>query len=473
MNCGRVGWTGWSVVVLSLLLPHQLFGEARWPQFRGPLGQGIAETDKPPVEFGPAKNLLWKVELPAGHSSPCIWDDRIFLTGFAAGKLETLCIRRTDGKILWRQTAPAQKIERVTRANSLATPTPVTDGQRVYVLFGSFGLIAYDLDGREQWRKPLPLVNVRHGTGTSPILAGGKLIVACDQEDMKSFLIAIDAADGKTLWQTPRPMYMTSHATPIVWNHNGVEEVILAGSVRLTAYDVKDGAERWSCLGLEPISICPSPVLGDGMVFVASLSMGERLPSFADALAKCDTNKDGKVAYNEGTKLIKDIFSILDTNRDNFLTAAEWEAWYSVFSLGDHGLFAVKEPRQGGDITKTHLAWKQQKGIPEIASPLYYRGRLFGIRGGGFASCLDAKTGRPLYQDKRIGAEGQYYASPIAADGKIYVASTTGLVSVLEAGDELKVLAKNDLGEAIAATPAIVENKLYIRTADHLWAFGQ
>jgi outer membrane protein assembly factor BamB len=460
-------------MAMTVMVQGRLGAEARWPRFRGENGQGVAERARPPVEFGAGKNLLWKMELPAGNSSPCIWDDKIFLTGFVAGKLETLCIDRKDGKILWRQTAAAaQKMERVTRANGLATPTPTTDGERVYVLFGSFGLIAYDLEGREQWRKALPLVNVRHGTATSPILAGGKLIVACDQEDMKSFLIAVDPADGKTLWQVDRPMSMSSHTTPIAWKHNGVEEVIVAGSVRLVAYDLKDGTERWSCRGLEPISICPSPALGEGMIFVASLSMGEKLPSFADALGKCDGNKDGKLSFNEGTKLIKDVFHILDTNSDNFLTAAEWDAWYGVFGLGDHGLFGVREPEKG-DVTQTHVVWKEKKGIPEVASPLYYRGRVFGIRNGGFASCIEAKTGKVLYQDKRIGAEGQYYASPVAADGKIYVASTTGLVSVIEAGDELKVLAKNDLGEAIAATPAIVENRIYIRTAEHLWAFGE
>jgi outer membrane protein assembly factor BamB len=162
---------------------HRLSAAVAWPQFRGPNSAGVSEADKPPTEFGPETNLLWKTALPAGMSSPCIWGDRIFLTGFADQKLRTLCLQRSDGRILWRQFAPAEKIEEVNPDSSPASGTPATHGERVYDYFGSYGLISYDFDGREQWRKPLPVVVSLNGSGTSPVLIDGMVIVNRDQEE--------------------------------------------------------------------------------------------------------------------------------------------------------------------------------------------------------------------------------------------------------------------------------------------------
>jgi len=461
-----------TLIALVLVLQLPAVGGTRWPQFRGVNGQGIADGDTPPIEFGPARNLLWKTPLPPGHSCPCIWDDRIFLTANDKGKLQTICMDRATGKVLWRQTAPAQKLERINGTNSHGTPTPVSDGQRVYVFFGSYGLIAYDFQGNEQWRRPLPIFNVRHGTAASPILAGNRLIVNGDQEDWKSFLIAVDPANGQTLWQVPRPACFSSHTTPVYWQRDNAEEVIVAGSIRLVAYDAKDGSERWSCSGLEAISICPSPVIGDSMVFAMSYSMDEKLPTFDQLLAKADRNGDGKITPDESPKIVRDIFPIIDMNRDNLITRDEWDTNFRIFKEADNGLFALRAPDRG-DVTSTHVLWKEKRGLAEVASPLYYRGRVFMVRSGGMASCFDAKTGKAFYQAKRLGADGQYYASPIAAEGKIYTASTLGVISVIEAADALNVLARNDLGESIVATPAIVDHKLYVRTAEHLWAFGK
>ena len=157
------------------------FAESNWPQFRGPGGQGIG-TGNPPVEFGPEKNVVWKVDVPHGHSSPCIWGGKIVLTGLADGKLVTFCLNRADGRKLWRTVAPAEKVEGAHRIGSPASPTPCTDGERVYVYFGSLGVLAYDLEGREVWRKALPAPVVEFGTGASPILADGKVIIVADQD---------------------------------------------------------------------------------------------------------------------------------------------------------------------------------------------------------------------------------------------------------------------------------------------------
>jgi len=221
-------------------------GAPSWPQFRGPNGQGVAEGDRPPTEFGAGTNLLWKIEVPGGVSSPCVWDDQIFLTAFSAGKLETLALDRRDGRVRWQRVAPVEKIQRTTESGSPAAATPATDGKHGYVYFASFGLLAYGLDGRELWRKPMPLPNSTYTSGTSPMLAGNRLIQNCDQEEGRSFLLAVDCRNGRTLWQTPRPDFATSYSTPVVWKHGGVEEIVVAGSLRVVGYSVIDGKEKWS-----------------------------------------------------------------------------------------------------------------------------------------------------------------------------------------------------------------------------------
>jgi outer membrane protein assembly factor BamB len=350
----------------------------------------------------------------------------------------------------------------------------------VYVYFGSAGLFAYDFEGHQQWHKPIPLGVVRHGSGTSPIVAGGKLVLNVDQEGMKSFLIAIDPATGETLWQRPRPLCFSSHTTPAHRKaEDGADEIIVAGSVRLVAYDVADGSERWSVRGLEAISICPSPALGGGKVFATSLSLGEgRLPTFDELLRQSDKNGDGRISYAESTGIARDVFDVLDADHDGQLTRQEWERYSDLFRQAGSGLFAARLPVAGerGDLTDTHVLWRHAKNTPVIASPLADgSGHVFVIRGGGLASCFDAQTGEPLYESKRLAAPGEYFASPIgAADGKVYVCSANGVVSVIEGAFTrgAKTVAKNDLGEGIEATPGIAGDTLYVRTAEHLWAFG-
>jgi outer membrane protein assembly factor BamB len=183
-------------VLLVLLGGLEGHAASSWPQFRGPNGQGVAERDRPPTEFGPGTNLLWKTRVPGGVSSPCIWGDRIFLTAFSTGKLESLCLDRRDGHMLWRQVAPAETKERANELGSPASATPATDGRRVYVTFSAFGLLAYDFEGREQWRKPLPVPNFATRTGTSPVLVGQRVMLNCDQDGGPSFLLAVDSRDG-------------------------------------------------------------------------------------------------------------------------------------------------------------------------------------------------------------------------------------------------------------------------------------
>jgi len=446
-----------------------------WPQFRGPNCSGVSESDKPPVEFGPATNLLWKTALPPGLSSPCIWEDRIFLTALETGKLHTLCLRRRDGKMLWRQVAPAEGMEEVNPTSSPASATPATDGKRVYVYFGSYGVLAYDLEGRERWRRSLPMPGLINGSGTSPAIMENLLIINRDQEEGKSSLLALDGNSGRTVWETPRPEARSSYTTPIVWRHDGAQEVVLAGSFRVVGYGLKDGREQWSARGLEAVSVCPTPVIGDGRLYAMSRSFGgANLPSFSKMTAEMDKNEDGKIAGDEARGMLanKPLFTSIDNDKDGFVNEQEWNAATALIAKGEHGIFALRAPGTG-DVTESHLAWKQKRGVPVVSSPLFYRSRMHIVQDGGRVTCYEAATGKALYEQERLGADGEYFASPVAADGKVYFASTRGTVSVIEAGDTLKVLARNDLGERIMTTPAIANNKLYVRTATNLWAFGR
>ncbi|MBI3877725.1 MAG: PQQ-binding-like beta-propeller repeat protein [Verrucomicrobia bacterium] len=450
--------------------------ESNWPQFRGPGGLGIG-TGKPPVEFGPEKNVLWKVAVPHGHSSPCIWGGKIFLTGLNNGKLETLCLDRADGHVLWRTAAPADKIEPTHRIGSPASQTPCTDGERLYVYFGSFGLLAYDLDGKELWRKPLPLPIVEFGTGASPILAGGNVIILCDQ-DMNSFLLAVNARTGKEVWRTDRSEFRRSFSSPFLWKHDGAEEIIVAGSLWVKSYDVKDGRERWFSRGMARVSNA-SPVAGDGVLIVSSWNVGGdegdriAMPPFEQFLAENDKNKDGVLTLDEFPKgPFRDRFSQIDVNKDGRVTHEEYDNMRDMFAKAENQIFAIK-PGGHGDITDTHVAWKVNRHLPYVSSPLCANGRAYAVKNGGLASCYDARSGSVIYQAERLDAPGDYYSSAIGADGRIYVASQKGTVVVYDAGDTLRVLARNEMGEQIFATPAVLDGKIYLRTEKHLFAFGR
>jgi outer membrane protein assembly factor BamB len=446
-----------------------------WPQFRGPNSSGVAETAKPPVEFGPNTNLLWKTAVPSGVSSPCLWDDHIFLTAAEDGKLLTLAVDRRNGKILWRQAAAAEKPRELHKANHSAAATPATDGRSVCVYHATLGLIGYDFNGRELWRQPMPGLLARNGSGTSPAMLGSSLVLNCDIEEGKSFVAAYDPATGKETWRTPRPQFISSYTTPVRWRREGHDEVVIVGSLRVVGYNLADGKERWTIGGTEAISVAPTPVLGDGQLYVMSRSMGgAKLPPFAPFALGMDKDGDGKISREEIPKVFieQGMFSGIDRDQDGFLTAEEWNEAVAFLHQADYGLFALKPPSEG-TLTTNQVAWKHKKGAASVSSPLFYRGRIYTAQDGGRITCIKAQNGEKLYEQERLGADGEYYASPIAANGHLYFCSSKGTVTVAEAGETLKVKTRNVLGEPIFATPAIADDNLYVRTAEHLWAFGR
>ncbi len=451
--------------------------ESWWPQFRGPNSSGVSESAQPPVEFGPGTNQLWKISVPPGASSPCVWRNWIFLTAFDGGKLQTLCYQRSDGKLLWKREAQAGAIEEYNpEEGSPAASTPVTDGKRVVSYFGSCGLVCYDVAGKELWQYTLPVAQTAggFGSGTSPVLAGGFVIVNRDQAKDCS-LLAVNLKTGRKAWETARPDVSQSFGTPICWKDAGADEVVMSGSLKLKAYDLKTGAERWT-LGGMPSFTCTTPVLGDGMLFFAGWSPGKEPGTFPtwENLSKADKNHDGAITLDEAKAAgFGSFFRVFDANGDGKITPEDLDLMKARMAKGDNVLVAVK-PGGHGELSADQVAWKQTSGLPYVPSPLFYRGRVYLVRDGGMVSSYDAKTGSPYYQKERLDAVGSYYASPVAADGRIYFISLNGRVSVVAAGgDKPVILRRADFGERICATPALVEKALYLRTASALFAFGQ
>jgi outer membrane protein assembly factor BamB len=447
-----------------------------WAGFRGPNCSGVGGSAKPPVKISPTNGVLWVTEVPWSPSSPCVWGERIFLTTFAEDRLQTRCYDRRGGQLLWSREAKPEKLEPFHKTEaSPAAATPATDGRHVVSYFGSLGLICHDPEGKELWRHPLPvaLSGGSFGSGTSPVIAGNLVILNRDQ-DTNSSLLAVDVETGKTVWEAPRPEASGSFGTPIIWENEGVEQVVTPGCVRLKGYELRSGKEHWMVTGVTCFA-CTTPVIGEGLLFFAGWAPGKSdapWPSWDNFLAQYDKNKDGEITFDEFPEGQRDFMRGLDVNHDGKITKADWDLIAAQNAKGENVMVAV-EPGGQGDITQTHVRWKFKRGLPYVASPLFYEGRVYLIRDGGLLSSFDAKTGNPYYVQERLEAPGNYYSSPVAADGRIYLASVSGTLSVVKAGgDKPEILHQAPFGDRIFATPALVGERLYLRTQGKLYAFG-
>jgi outer membrane protein assembly factor BamB len=446
---------------------------ADWPQFRGPAASGVADDQKPPAKFGPKENLAWKVPVPPGASSPIVVGDRIFLTAFENDKLFTICYSTADGKELWKVQAPAEKIEPFLKGEgSPAASTPASDGKRVVVYFGSCGLLCYDLDGKELWRFLLPTAETKpgFGTGTSPVIADGLVLLLRDLHT-DSALYAIDLATGSEKWKAPRLTAKTGYNTPAVWDAGGRKVVVAPGTVSLTGYDLATGKELWTH-GRFPIASCSTPVLaGELLVFTAWSPAGPdtKMPGFAEILKAAGEEKLGHLTKAGAEKADAAVlFDFVDADKNGKVTAEEWGGLIKFMKQGENRGVALKP---GG---KAEVAWEYSKNLPYVPSPLAYRGRLYILRDGPQLTCLDAKTGKPVYEAERFKGGAKYYASPVAADGRIYLASLDGTVAVIAAGeDKPDTVYSVKLEEGIRATPAIAQDTLYVRSDKFLYAFRQ
>jgi outer membrane protein assembly factor BamB len=470
-----------SFLLAALTLPVQS-PAADWPRFRGPNGAGVSETSALPDNIAPDRHVVWKTALPPGHSSPVISGDRIFLTAFEADKLLTIALDRASGKILWRRESPRDRREKLDPQNSPSSPTPAAEGRNVYVFFPDYGLLSYTFDGQERWRTPLGPFDNMYGMGVSPILAGDKVVLICDQSH-NSFAAAFSQADGKPAWNTPRPEALSGHSTPIVYRppsdgvQSGTIQIIAPGSFRMDAYDLASGKSVWWVNGLAS-EMKSVPLLDGGTIYITGFNTpfndpGKHIeiPSFADALAKYDINHDGALQQTELPEgPMHAYFPFEDVNHDGKLDAAEWKSFKAVMDA-ENGLLALRAGG-AGDMTATALRWKYQSKVPQLPSPLLYRGVLYMINDGGILTTIDPANGQPFKQGRLRGAVDKYYSSPVAADGKVFFVGNSGVVTILKAGPDQQILSVNELDDECFATPAIADGRIYIRTRGMLYSFG-
>jgi outer membrane protein assembly factor BamB len=410
-----------------------------WAQWRGPLGTGVALNAQPPVEWSEIKNIRWKNEIPGkGHSTPIVWGDHIFLTTAipfgeavkprfvrpgAHDNLEVtknhefvvLAVSRKTGKILWQQTMrKAVPSEAGHISASLASASPVTDGEHVFAFFGSYGLFCLDTGGKLLWKKDLGEMHTKHGhgEGSSPVLHGDALIINWDHEE-KSFLVALDKRTGKERWRKARAED-TSWATPIVVEQKGIAQVIVPGTKRVRGYDLANGELIWECGGLSS-NIVASPVAADGIVYTGS-------------------------------------------------------------SYDTRAMLAIKIDGAKGDITGTdQVLWTRNRGTPYVPSPLLYGDTIYNLQHyQGMLVRIAAKTGKDQGDIVRLAAIRSVYSSPVGAAGRIYVTSRDGVTQVISHGDEdPKMLATNRLDDTFSASAALVGRELFLRGERYLYCIAE
>jgi outer membrane protein assembly factor BamB len=386
-----------------------------WPTWRGPLGTGEAPAAKPPIEWSETKNVKWKIALPGpGKSSPIVWRDTVYVTSAVPGdagalKFTLLAINRADGKAKWTKVLREEKPHEGHHPDgSFAAGSALTDGQRLYAWFGSRGLYALDFTGKVLWEKSFGQMQTRNGfgEGSSPAVHDGMLVVPWDHEGA-DHVIGLDAATGQEKWRTGRDE-PTTWSTPLVVVAGGKPQVVLSGTNKVIAYDLATGAEVWRAGGTT-VNAIPSPVFGDGLV----IAMG----GFRGSMAR-----------------------------------------------------AIRVAEAKGDVTGTPAAvWTYEKDTPYVPSPLLYRGSLYFLKvNTGILTNLDAKTGAVRFTE-RLTDTPNVYASPVGADGRVYVVGREGKTSVLDAGPTLKVLATNALDDATDTSPAMVDGEIYLRGAKSLY----
>jgi outer membrane protein assembly factor BamB len=463
-------------ISLSLVALNVAHSES-WSRFRGPNGSGVAVgNDRLPEELGPETNVLWKTELPPGHSSPVLTAERIFVTAVEDGRLFTIGLNRANGRILWKREAKHAGLEIIHSIGSHAQPTPVTDGELVISFFGSSGMFCYDLDGTLLWERPLGPFKNTYGAASSPVIVDD-LVFTCQDHDIDSFLMALDKRTGEPVWTADRGEFPRGFSSPAIWNVNGKTQLVAVGALRAIGYDFKTGEKLWTVRGLARISNA-IPVIGDdNVLYISEWAPGgddtNRIEAdpFADTLKQFDKNGNAAIEVGElPAGPLKSRFPQIDRDKDGEISQAEYDWMREIFHAARNSVVAVK-PGGEGDITETHVLWTQKKLIPYVPSPLYYGGHIFLVKNGGIVSCLDAKTGQSVKQG-RIPKTKSYYSSPVAGDDKVYLINQRGELTVLSAESDWKVLSTADFEEETFATPAISAGRIYLRTAGSLYCFG-
>ena len=414
----------WSFSALCGLLTCAAAHADNWPRFRGPNGTGVSADKDVPVKWTATEGVLWKTPIPGrGNSSPIVWGDRVFIQSSADDGSERwlLCLNAASGEVLWKQNAAGQAAH-THQKNTLASSTPATDGRFVYAVFWDgkdLLLNAYDLKGAQVWTRNLGGFVSEHGAGISPIVYDDKVFLADDQGDQtnkpSSMVLAFHAKDGTDAWKAERKSFRASYSTPfILKSDKGEPELIVASTAGVTAYNPDDGSVYWNYVWTfphNPLRTVASPIMAGGLVIA---------------------------------------------------NAGEGGAGRSLLAL---------RPDGKGDLTKTHLAWEDQKSFSYVPTLLASGDYIYAVTDKGFASCHQAKTGAEVWTH-RLG--GDVSASPVLIDGKVYAAGEDGEVYVFEATPmAFKPLATNSLGEGVMSTPAVANDRLYIHGKDNLFCIGK
>ena len=445
-----------------------------WPRFRGPNGAGVSDTTGLPTEFGPNKNLIWRVEVPMGRSSPIVVKERIYLTALDGNQFITLALDRKTGRTIWRREIAREHTNKIFVGNDSATPTPASDGENIFAFFPDFGLVSFDSAGTERWRLKLGPFDSFYGVSSSPVVHGNSVVQVCDQRN-GSFAMAVDKDSGRVRWRIERKHARTeAYSTPAIYTpQRGKPQLIVTGADRVDGYDLETGDYVW-WVGKQGVYPIGSPVLFKNTVIaVAEGSDTQEFPSFDSYLQRLDTNKDGKLSAEEFSKdaMFKDHFGWLDADKDGFITRAEWDQKVKESLTPEHGVTATVIGG-AGDRTASNLVWRYKKSYSNVITPLVYRDVLYLVKDGGIITTLNPSTGETLKTGRTKDAIDPYFASPVAADGKVLLLSHSGKVTVLKADPQWEVLSVNDIGETAQATPAIADGRIYIRTNQALYSFG-
>lgn len=464
---------GW--LLLLVLAASAGDAAAQWSQFRGPNGSGVDAAVGYPVAFSPTSNVVWKTPMPYGQSSPVVAGRHVYLTASEGNRRLTLCLDAVTGQELWRREITPGRVQKAFHANDPASPSAAADDNGVVVFFADFGLAAYTPDGKDRWTLPLGPFKSFYGMAGSPVLTGNLVVLLCDQRS-GSFLIAVDRKTGRVRWRRDRPSAVEGWATPMVFHPataSAETQLVVLGSTRLEAYARDTGEPRW-WMPLGSNGSMGTPVASGDTIFVSTAGSSEpMLPPFATYLERLDTDKDRRLSGKEfaADKDLGEHFGWIDADGDDFITEAEWNTTRDL-ALGDYGAIAIRPAGARGKLESSAVVWRFQKNLPYIPAPLIYKDVLYLVKTGGIVTSLDPATGLPLKEGRSMGALGEYYASPVAADGKVYLANAEGKISVLKASPQWEVLGVNDLGEEIHSTPALSDGRLYVRTRGFLYCFG-
>ncbi len=417
---------------------------------------------------------MWKAALPFAQSSPVVVGSQLYVTASEGGRLLTVCLDAATGRERWRREIKPDRSAALYKANDPASPTPVADDQGVVVFFADVGLVAYAPDGTERWRVPLGPFKNFYGMAGSPIIAGDAVILVCDQMS-GSFMIALDRRTGRERWRRPRPGITVSWTTPMVFAPGGGADpqLIVLSSTRLDGYTLATGEPRWWMPLTSQGAIGTAVAHGD-MVIVATLGANEPwMEPFEAALKTFDTDKDGKLSRAEYAteKGFGEHFGWLDADGNDIVDKAEYDDARAM-AIGEYGVAAIKPAGLKGKVDPNAAAWRFKKNLPFVPTPVVYDGLLYMVKTGGIITAIDPATGEAIKEGRSKDAPGDYTASPIAADGKVFLASVNGKVTVLKAGREWEVLGVNDLGDEIHATPALSGGRIYVRTRGTLYCFG-